>query len=63
MVVGEGSQIASKELDLCAYANSTSLNFSRPGKPTDIAFAQSFNAVVRLEDLAALIPQNWIVFG
>src|SRR5215472_3789671 len=40
-----------KELDLWAYANGIMLDFSRPGKPTDNAYVESFNATVRLECL------------
>jgi putative transposase len=49
--VDQGSQFTSKELDLSAYANGVTLDFSRPGKPTDNAYAESFNATVRLECL------------
>jgi putative transposase len=49
--VDQGSQFTSKELDLWAYANGVTLDFSRPGKPTDNAYAESFNATVRLECL------------
>jgi putative transposase len=41
-------QFTSKELDLWAYANGVTLDFSRPGKPTDNAYVESFNATVRL---------------
>jgi putative transposase len=34
-----------------AYANGITLNFSRPGKPTDKAYVESFSATVRLECL------------
>jgi transposase InsO family protein len=34
-----------------AYANGVILDFSRPGKPMDNAFIESFNACVRLECL------------
>lgn len=44
-------QFTSKEFDLWAYANGITLDFSRPGKPTDNAYAESFNATVRLECL------------
>jgi transposase InsO family protein len=44
-------QFTSKELDLWAYANGVTLDFSRPGKPTDNAYVESFNATVRLECL------------
>jgi putative transposase len=46
-----GSQFPSKELDLWAYANGITLDFSRPGKPTDNAYVESFKATVRLECL------------
>jgi putative transposase len=46
--VDQGSQFTSKELDLWAYANGITLDLSRPGKPTDNAYVESFNATVRL---------------
>jgi transposase InsO family protein len=46
-----GEPVTSKELDLWAYANGITLDFSRPGKPTDNAYVESFNATVRLECL------------
>jgi putative transposase len=49
--VDQGSQFTSKELDLWAHANGITLDFSRPGKPTDNAYAESFNATVRLDCL------------
>jgi putative transposase len=49
--VDQGSQFTSKELDLWAYSNGVTLDFSRPGKPTDNAYVESFNATVRLECL------------
>jgi putative transposase len=36
---------------LMAYANGITPDFSRPGKPTDNAYVESFNATVRLECL------------
>jgi putative transposase len=42
--VDQGSRFTSKELDLWAYANNITLDFSRPGKPTDNAYVESFNA-------------------
>lgn len=41
------------DLDLCAYQRGVSLDFSRPTKPTDNAFAESFNGKVRTECLTA----------
>ena len=49
--VDQGSQFTSKELDLWAYANKVTLDFSRPGRPIDNAYAESFNARVRMECL------------
>jgi len=55
--VDQGSQFTSKELDLWAYGNGVVLDFSRPGKPTDNAYAESFNAIVRMECLG----QHWFM--
>lgn len=55
--VDQGCQFTSKELDLWAYANGITLDFSRPGKPTDNAYVESFNASVRLECLG----QHWFM--
>ncbi len=33
-----GSEFVSRDLDLWAYANDVTLDFSRPGKPTDNGF-------------------------
>ena len=38
-------------MDLWAYWNHVKLDFSRPGKPTDNAYIESFNARFRLECL------------
>lgn len=45
--VDQGSEFISKELDLWAYQNGVTLDFSRPGKPTDNAFIESFNGRFR----------------
>ena len=44
-------------LDQWTYANKVTLDFSRPGKPTDNAFIESFNARVRAECL----NENWFL--
>lgn len=49
--VNNGPEFISKELDLWAYGKKVKLDFSRPGKPTDNAFIESFNAKVRMECL------------
>lgn len=55
--VDQGSQFTSKELDLWAYGNGVVLDFSRPGKPTDNAYTESYNAIVRMECLG----QHWFL--
>lgn len=55
--VDNGSQFTSREFDLWAYANGVIVDFSRPGKPTDNAFIESFNARIRLECL----NQHWFL--
>ena len=42
-----------RDLDLWAYANGVTLDFSRPGKPTDNAFTEAFNGRLRAECLNA----------
>ncbi len=49
--VDNGPEFISKDLDLWAYWNKVKLDFSRPGKPTDNAFIESFNARFRQECL------------
>ena len=39
--------------DLWAYANHITLDFSRPGKPTDNGFIEAFNSKLRSECLNA----------
>jgi putative transposase len=51
--VDQGSEFVSRDLDLWAYAKGVTLDFSRPGKPTDNAFAEAFNSRVRAECLNA----------
>lgn len=41
----------SRDLDLWAYQKDVVLDFSRPGKPTDNAFIESFNGKFRAECL------------
>lgn len=49
--VDNGSEFISKALDKWAYENDVVLDFSRPGKPTDNAFIESFNGSFRDECL------------
>jgi putative transposase len=51
--VDQGSEFVSRDLDLWAYSNSVTLDFSRPGKPTDNAFIEAFNGRFRAECLNA----------
>jgi putative transposase len=51
--VDQGSEFVSRDLDLRAYARGVTLDFSRPGKPTDNAFIESFNGKFRAECLNA----------
>jgi putative transposase len=51
--VDQGSEFVSRDLDLWAYANGVTLDFSRPGKPTDNAFIEAFNGRFRAECLNA----------
>ena len=51
--VDNGSEYISRDLDLWAYANNVTLDFSRPGKPTDNGFIEAFNSKLRSECLNA----------
>lgn len=48
---GNGSEFSGRLVDLWAYVNKVTLEFSRPGKPTDNAFIESFNGSLRDECL------------
>lgn len=49
--VDNGPEFISKEVDLWCYSQGVKLDFSRPGKPTDNAFIESFNGRFRQECL------------
>ena len=53
--VDNGPEFTSKALDHWAFEHKVELDFSRPGKPTDNAFSESFNARLRQECLNT----NW----
>jgi len=53
--VDNGSEFISEAMDEWAHRNKVKLDFSRPGKPTDNAFIESFNGRLRQECL----NQNW----
>lgn len=49
--VDNGSEFISKDFDKWAYENNITLDFSRPGKPTDNPYIESFNGSFRDECL------------
>ena len=55
--VDNGSEFISRDLDLWAYVNGVTLDFSRPGKPTDNGFIEAFNSKFRAECL----NQHWFM--
>lgn len=55
--VDNGPEFISKDLDNWAYENGVTLDFSRPGKPTDNALIESFNGSFRDEGLKS----NWFL--
>jgi putative transposase len=40
--IDQGTKFVSHDLDLWAYQRGVTLDFSRPGKPSDNAFVESF---------------------
>lgn len=48
-----GPEFISRDLDLWACANDVTLDYSRPGKPTDNGFIEAFNSKLRAECLNA----------
>jgi putative transposase len=52
-----GPEFISKELDLWAFMHDVTLYFSRPGKPTDNAYIESFNGKFQVECLNT----NWFL--
>jgi putative transposase len=50
-----GPEFTGQLMDLWAYRNGVKIDFSRPGKPTDNAFCESFNGTFRSECL----DTNW----
>ena len=55
--VDNGSEFISKDFDRWAYENHVTLDYSRPGKPTDNPFIESFNGSFRDECLNT----NWFL--
>ena len=52
--VDNGSEFISRDLDMWAYHKEVTLDFSRPGKPTDNSYIESFNGKFRGECLNAI---------
>jgi putative transposase len=52
ITVDNGTEFTSRALDYWAYRNRVKLDYTRPGKPTDNGFIESFNARVRSECLS-----------
>ena len=50
-MVDNGSEFISRDMDLWACQRGVTLDFSRPGKPTDSAFIEAFNGRLRAECL------------
>ncbi len=57
IAVDNGTEFTSKVFDQWAYLNQVQLDFSRPGKPTDNALIEAFNARLRAECL----NENWFL--
>ena len=55
--VNHGSEFISRDLDLWAYQRGVILDFSRPGKPTDNSFIESFNGKLR----AGCLNTHWFM--
>ncbi len=51
LFVDNGSEFSGQMLDLWAYHHQTKIDFSRPGKPTDNCFIETFNGSLRDECL------------
>lgn len=55
--VDQGTEFVSRDLDLWAYQRGVTLDFSRPGKPTDNAFIEAFNGRFR----AVCLNAHWFL--
>jgi putative transposase len=53
ITIDHGTEFTSKAFDEWAWANGVKLDFTRPGKPTDNGFIESFNGRLRDECLNA----------
>jgi len=57
LTVDNGPEFAGRALDAWAHDHGLRLDFTRPGKPTDNAYIESFNGKLRAECL----DQHWFV--
>jgi len=57
LTVDNGPEFAGRALDAWAHEHGVRLDFTRPGKPTDNAYIESFNGKLRAECL----DQHWFV--
>ena len=57
ITMDNGPEFAGRDMDEWAYRNGVRLNFIRPGKPIENAFAESFNGRLRDECLNT----NWFI--
>jgi putative transposase len=55
--VDQGSEFISRDLDLWVHQKCVTLDFFRPGKPTDSSFIESLNGKPRVECMHA----NWFM--
>lgn len=51
LFVDNGSEFSGRMLDLWAYHHKVRIDFSRPGKPTDNSYVETFNGSLRYECL------------
>jgi len=58
--VDQGTEFVSRDLDLWAYAKGVTLDFSRPGKPTDNAFIEAFRCARKDGGLASILQSCFI---
>jgi putative transposase len=61
-----GAEFTGQLVDLWAYHHGTRIDFSRPGKPTDNAFIETFNGTLRDECLnihwfGSIVEAKWLI--